>query len=114
MFRNLTNEDTIRKSKQIDRTDATLAGFNAINSEELPLHDPTGEKTRKTYDFTRKYDDHTWASMQDDAGKISSPHRGSVLRFVCLPHFEFWRDFPTLWHQKWVRISSKKPLIQGD
>ena len=55
MYGNLTNEDAIRKSKQIDRTDATLAGFNAINSEELPLHDPTGEKTRKTYDFTRKH-----------------------------------------------------------
>ncbi len=44
----------IRKSKQIDRTDSLLGGFNVRDASELPLHEPTGEKTRKTYDFTSK------------------------------------------------------------
>ena len=44
-----------RISKQIDRTDALLGGFNAGDATELPLHEPTGEKTRKTYDFTSKF-----------------------------------------------------------
>ena len=53
---NLTSQkaETPRFSKQIDRTDALLAGFNAADTTELPLHEPTGEKTRKTYDFTSK------------------------------------------------------------
>ena len=46
-----------RISKQIDRTDALLGGFNAGDATELPLHEPTGEKTRKTYDFTSKLKD---------------------------------------------------------
>ena len=54
---NLTSEveaeaETPRISKQIDRTDALLGGFNTADATELPLHEPTGEKTRKTYDFT--------------------------------------------------------------
>ena len=53
---NLTSQkaETPRFSKQIDRTDALLAGFNTADTTELPLHEPTGEKTRKTYDFTSK------------------------------------------------------------
>ena len=53
---NLTSEAETkpRISKQIDRTDALLAGFNAGDATELPLHEPTGEKSRKTYDFTSK------------------------------------------------------------
>ena len=43
-----------RISKQIDRTDSLLGGFNAGDATELPLHEPSGEKTRKTYDFTSK------------------------------------------------------------
>ena len=50
----INQNDKERQQKQIDRTDSLLGGYNAANSEELPLHDPTGEKTRKTYDFTRK------------------------------------------------------------
>ena len=55
---NLTSEveaETPRISKQIDRTDALLGGFNTADATELPLHEPTGEKTRKTYDFTSMY-----------------------------------------------------------
>ena len=57
---NLTSEveaeaETPRISKQIDRTDALLGGFNTADASELPLHEPTGEKTRKTYDFTSMY-----------------------------------------------------------
>ena len=44
-----------RRDKQIDRTDGLLAAFNSQNTEELPLLESSGEKTRKTYDFTRKY-----------------------------------------------------------
>ncbi len=46
-------EDGYRYSRQIDRTDSLLGAFNVQETSELPLHDPTGEKTRKTYDFTR-------------------------------------------------------------
>lgn len=49
------NDEIARNSKQIDRSDALLGGFNALKSDELPLHEPTGEKTRKTYDFTRTF-----------------------------------------------------------
>ena len=47
-----TDKDGYRYSRQIDRTDSLLGGFNVQDSSELPLHEPTGEKTRKTYDFT--------------------------------------------------------------
>lgn len=47
-----TDEEGYRYSRQIDRTDSLLGGFNVHDSAELPLHEPTGEKTRKTYDFT--------------------------------------------------------------
>ena len=49
-------EDGYRYSRQIDRTDSLLGAFNVQETSELPLHDPTGEKTRKTYDFTSKND----------------------------------------------------------
>ena len=49
---NASNFDEYRYSRQIDRTDSLLGGFNVQDSSELPLHEPTGEKTRKTYDFT--------------------------------------------------------------
>ena len=54
LISNKTDNSADRKSKQIDRTDALLGGFNAADATELPLHEPTGEKTRKTYDFTSK------------------------------------------------------------
>ena len=50
-MKNITDS---RASKQIDRTDALLGGFNVADATELPLHEATGEKTRKTYDFTSK------------------------------------------------------------
>ena len=43
---------TERTPRQLDRTDALLGGFNVNDEKEFPLHEPTGEKTRKTYDFT--------------------------------------------------------------
>ena len=46
---------TRRAPRQIDRTDALLGGFNGRDQEEHPLQRPTGEKTRKTYDFTKTY-----------------------------------------------------------
>ena len=46
--------DGYRYSRQIDRTDSLLGAFNVQETAELPLHEPTGEKTRKTYDFTSK------------------------------------------------------------
>jgi hypothetical protein len=49
------DEVDLRDRRQIDRTDALLGGFNVIDAAELPLHEATGEKTRKTYDFTRKH-----------------------------------------------------------
>lgn len=42
----------VRERRQIDRTDALLGGFNVVDATELPLLESTGEKTRKTYDFT--------------------------------------------------------------
>jgi len=48
-------DDGYRYSRQIDRTDSLLGGFNAQETSELPLHEPTGEKTRKTYDFTSTF-----------------------------------------------------------
>jgi len=48
------NDDGYRYSRQIDRTDSLLGGFNVHDTAELPLLEPTGEKTRKTYDFTSK------------------------------------------------------------
>ena len=50
------NNLTGRAPKQIDRSDSLLSGFNLKDGEkEFPLHQPTGEKTRKTYDFTKGY-----------------------------------------------------------
>ena len=45
-------DDGYRYPRQIDRTDSLLGGFNNLETSELPIHEPTGEKTRKTYDFT--------------------------------------------------------------
>lgn len=44
-----------RERRQIDRTDALLGGFNVVDAAELPLLESTGEKTRKTYDFTSEF-----------------------------------------------------------
>jgi len=54
-----------RTTRQIDRTDAILGNFNLRDEDgsEYPLHEPTGEKTRKTYDFTRSY--HVGLSCHD-------------------------------------------------
>ena len=53
-----------RDSRQIDRSDSLLSGFNLKDGEsEFPLHKPTGEKTRKTYDFTKSY--HVGLSCHD-------------------------------------------------
>ena len=54
---------TRRAARQIDRTDALLGGFNGRDQEEHPLQRPTGEKTRKTYDFTKTY--HVGLSCHD-------------------------------------------------
>ena len=52
-------------SFQTDRTDALLGNFNGRDSagSEHPLHTPSGEKTRKTYDFTRTH--HVGTSCHD-------------------------------------------------
>lgn len=55
---------SVRDSRQIDRSDSLLSGFNLKDGEsEFPLHKPTGEKTRKTYDFTKTY--HVGLSCHD-------------------------------------------------
>lgn len=50
-------QDHVRNARQIDRSDDLLDSFNEISDheDEPPLHIPTGEKTRKTYDFTGEY-----------------------------------------------------------
>ena len=52
-----------RRQRQIDRTDALLGGFSSGDKLEHPLQQPTGEKTRKTYDFTKTY--HVGLSCHD-------------------------------------------------
>jgi len=55
-----------RSARQTDRTDALLGNFNgrdSAGSSEHPLHAPSGEKTRKTYDFTRTH--HVGTSCHD-------------------------------------------------
>ena len=44
-----------KEKRQIDRKDTVLSGESEdeINSP-YPMHPPTGERTRKTYDFTSK------------------------------------------------------------
>merc|ERR1711879_108310 len=54
---------TRRAARQIDRTDALLGGFNGRDQESHPLQRPTGEKTRKTYDFTKTH--HVGLSCHD-------------------------------------------------
>ena len=64
MFRKDFNFNiTSRGARQIDRTDALLGGFNIRDQSEYPLQDPTGEKTRKTYDFTKSF--HVGTSCHD-------------------------------------------------
>lgn len=59
-----TSNEFNRDSRQIDRTDSLLSGFNINDAEsDFPLHKPTGEKTRKTYDFTKTY--HVGLSCHD-------------------------------------------------
>jgi hypothetical protein len=54
-----------RGGRQTDRTDALLGGFNGRDPSPSPhpLHAPSGEKTRKTYDFTRTH--HVGTSCHD-------------------------------------------------
>ena len=52
-----------RQKKQIDRTDALLGKFNIKDKAEYPLQEATGEKTRKTYDFTKTF--HVGTSCHD-------------------------------------------------
>ena len=52
-----------RLGRQIDRTDQLLGGFNTRDPTDYPLHESTGEKTRKTYDFTKTY--HVGLSCHD-------------------------------------------------
>ena len=42
-----------KQTRQLDREDTVLSG-NQIDGvgSQYPLHPPTGERTRKTYDFT--------------------------------------------------------------
>lgn len=48
------HEGHFRHGKQYDHFHK--GGFGPpLPEEEIPLHEPTGEKTRKTYDFTRAY-----------------------------------------------------------
>ena len=54
---------TSRLPRQIDRTDALLGGFTAQDKSDHPTQDPTGQKTRKTYDFTKTY--HVGLSCHD-------------------------------------------------
>ena len=52
------SKDVPRRKRQLDRTDALLAGgysgYEAAGNSgrDFPLHEPSGEKTRKTFDFT--------------------------------------------------------------
>ena len=44
-----------RTPKQFDLDSEPLLGAYSLNDDsDFPVHEPTGEKTRKTYDFTRK------------------------------------------------------------
>ena len=51
-----------RAARQTDRTEALLDGSPGEQSSH-PLHTPSGEKTRKTYDFTRTH--HVGTSCAD-------------------------------------------------
>ena len=50
----------LRAARQIDRTDALLRGGAELPH---PLATPTGEKTRRTYDFTKTF--HVATSCHD-------------------------------------------------
>ena len=64
LFRNDFDINATQRSKrQIDRTDALLGGYNIRDKSEYPLQEATGEKTRKTYDFTKTF--HVGTSCHD-------------------------------------------------
>ena len=49
------NAINYKEMRQLDRKDTVLSGNgkNDVNSQ-FPIHPPTGERTRKTYDFTSR------------------------------------------------------------
>ena len=56
----------LRDGRQVDRSDSLLTGLSGSNSAAqpgLPLHEPTGEKTRRTYDLTQVF--HVGLSCHD-------------------------------------------------
>jgi len=65
VLRDEFNVSRQRTARQTDRTDALLGNFNGHDAtgSEHPLHTPSGEKTRKTYDFTRTH--HVGTSCHD-------------------------------------------------
>jgi hypothetical protein len=52
-----------RDGRQLDRTDSLLSGQSGAAQPGLPLHEPTGEKTRRTYDLTQVF--HVGLSCHD-------------------------------------------------
>ncbi len=54
-----------RDGRQLDRTDSLLSGQSSGGAAQpgLPLHEPTGEKTRRTYDLTQVF--HVGLSCHD-------------------------------------------------
>ena len=57
------NEVKGRSGRQLDRTDSLLSGSGTPALPGLPLHEPTGEKTRRTYDLTQVF--HVGLSCHD-------------------------------------------------
>ena len=55
--RNVLSSDfnLTRKARQISHGDSLLGGYHSSDKQEHPLHEPTGEKTRKTFDFTSEW-----------------------------------------------------------
>ena len=49
------NAINYKEMRQLDRKDTVLSenGKSDVNSQ-FPIHPPTGERTRKTYDFTSR------------------------------------------------------------
>ena len=81
-----------RTTRQIDRTDAILGNFNLRDEDgsEYPLHEPTGEKTRKTYDFTSKSTTKYCVSrykMQGNEQQYWRPHFGDLGRDLITRRF---------------------------
>ena len=77
-----------RRHRQIDRTDALLGGFSSRDQLDHPLQEPTGEKTRKTYDFTKTY--HVGLSCHDIQASQGTSWAGCAMIFISL--WRFFRD----------------------